>query len=134
MLGDRSKVWLCVAPAAIIGIDVALTLAGQGSGYWSGSYNLANEASPPGYYLLTQHPAAFIAAMAAWVGLLCLTILLLPATASRILSLALVIGHTWGATSWFRYVFDWGYWSSIVFFALAAASVVFTWDRARQRD
>lgn len=131
LLRDRNKLWLCVAPLLAIAIDVALTLNGQGAQYWAGDYHLANEASPPGNWLLVQHPLAFIAGMVTWTAFLSLIILALPRIASQILALALVIGHTWGAVSWFRHVFDVSYWSSIAYFALMAACVVLTWHRTR---
>lgn len=125
----HKKRWLCVAPVLLFGVDIAFTLSGQRPDYWAGNYHLANEASPPGYWLLARHPLAFIGAALAWATLLCMVILLLPTTLSKIVSLSFAIGHTWGSASWFGRVLALGYWSHLVFFALAAILVVLTWER-----
>jgi hypothetical protein len=123
----HKKAWLCIAPVLLFGIDIAFTLAGQPPEYWAGNYHLANETSPPGYWLLAKHPAAFVGAAAVWAGLLSLVVLLLPPTISKIVSLAFVIGHTRGSSSWFERVLGLGYWSLLLFFALASSLVVPTW-------
>jgi uncharacterized membrane protein len=123
------KLWLCVMPAGLFLFDVALTLIGQPSAYWAGDYALAHEASPPGRWLLAHHPAAFIGAAIVWTTLLSLAIAYLPKTLSKIVALSFVIGHAWGASSWFWGVLKLGYWADLLFFALAAAGVVLTWER-----
>ena len=125
----HGKQWFCVAPVLFFGFDIAFTLAGQPAGYWSGYYHLANEASPPGYWLLAWHPLAFIGAAVVWAIVLCLVIMLLPTTLSKILSLAFVIGHTWGSASWFDRVLGLGYWHQFALFALASIAVVTSWNR-----
>jgi len=129
LMRNRNKLWLVVAPLAVLALDVALTLIGQGPGYWGGNYHLANEASPPGHWLLTRHPVAFIAAMAAWAALLCLVMWALPVRLTKTVSLALTIGHTWGAASWLPRVVSVEYWSTIALFVVAAAAVVLTWEQ-----
>lgn len=121
--------WLCVMPAGLFLFDATLTLIGQPSAYWAGHYALAHEASPPGRWLLAHHPAAFVGAAIVWTILLSVAIAYLPKTLSKIVALAFVIGHTWGASSWFCGVLKLDYWADLLFFALAAAGVVLTWER-----
>jgi hypothetical protein len=133
LVRNRNKLWLVVVPLQVLSLDVALTLLGQGRGYWAGNYHLANEASPPGYWLLSRHPLAFIAAMAIWTSLLCLAMLALPTILTRIASQALTIAHAWGAASWLRGRGNLEYWSQIALFILVAAAAVLSWEQYERR-
>lgn len=126
---EKKRLWLCLAPVALCTLDQLLTLAGQAPEYWAEGYRLPNEASPQGYWTLQQHPLLFELGILLWMALFCAAILLLPRKLSRIVSLAVVIGHAWGACTWLdNYL---GYWGCIALAVVAAAATVLTWEKAR---
>jgi hypothetical protein len=100
---------LCLPPAALATLDGALTLAGQSGRYWAGNYGQVNELSPTFHQLLSYHPLAFTAGWLAWVLVFCSMILLMPQTLALTTSIAVTLGHTWGATTWLLYRFHYGY-------------------------
>lgn len=85
---------------------MALTLIGQGPNYWSGYRGRPNEANPAAWPLLRYHPLAFLAGGIGWVVAFCLLILILPRRLSLWAWLAVVMGHTWGMTTWVRTLCD----------------------------
>src|SRR5436305_14356878 len=97
---DRVRCWLCCAPAALIALDVGLTLRGQPPEYWQGQYHLARELNLPACWALRQHPTLFAAFGLLWVAAVCALVLRLPRRWARALALAVVCGHTCGAASW----------------------------------
>ena len=129
----KSRLWLCVPPIVLCMVDQLLTLGGQPESYWRGQYDHANEASPPFYWLLRQHPLAFEAGIAAWILLFCLAILVLPRRLAMTLSIAILIGHTWGAASWLTMRGPYGYWLSIALFGAAALTITLSWERYSRR-
>jgi hypothetical protein len=92
---------LCLPPATAASLDAALTLRGQSAEYWAGNYAQVNELSPTFHHLLAYHPLAFVAGFLGWMFIFAAMILLLPRTLALAMSLAVSIGHTWGATTWF---------------------------------
>src|SRR5688572_28953523 len=105
--GLRKFVGLCLPPSLVSALDGALTLAGQPAEYWqafdaTGRPDAAPvyEVSPTFHYLLATHPLAFAAGGAAEIAVLVGLILLLPRPLALTLSLAAVIGHAWGSTTW----------------------------------
>jgi hypothetical protein len=113
------KFRLCLPPIVLCLVDQSVALLGQPSAYWHGHYETGIEFSPPCYWLLTHHPLAFEAGMALWMALFCGAILLSPRWLAMGISLALVIGHTWGATSWLLGHFGQGYWVCLPLFLAA---------------
>ena len=107
---------LCIPPIVLCILDQSITLIGQPSGYWRGHYELAIEGSPPFYWLLTHHPLAFEAGIAVWIALFSTVILLSPRWLAMGISIAIVIGHTWGTATWLFFRFAQGYWLCIVLF------------------
>lgn len=98
MLRER---WLLVLPPVIeFLVDIVLTLRGQPADYWKGTVACVLEANPIGFYLLSVHPGAFIAAAAAYAVLFTLAIFSLPERWAFLLSLGLVIAHASGTNSW----------------------------------
>jgi hypothetical protein len=97
-------------------LDQSVTLIGQPPGYWHGQYQLALEGSPPFRWLLTQHPLAFEAGIAVWIALFSAVMLLSPRWLAMAISIAIVIGHTWGTATWLFFRFSQGYWLCILLF------------------
>ncbi len=97
---QRRLLGLCLPPVALAIVDGTLTLAGQSASYWAGNYGQVNEISPTFNHLLSYHPLAFAAGLLGWIVVLCGMILLMPQTLALTTSIAVTVGHTWGAMSW----------------------------------
>lgn len=131
---DRGRYWLCCAPAALIVLDVGLTLRGQPPEYWQGQYHTARELNPPACWALCLHPALFAALGLLWLGAVCALVLRLPRRAARGVALLTACGHTCGAASWLA-LGDGGArgWAlAALLFALAYALLTCTWRREAQ--
>ncbi len=120
-----SEVWcrlrgLCLPPLGLACLDAVLTLLGQSPEYWAGNYGQVSELSPTFHHLLATHPLAFVVGIAGWILVFTGLILLLPETLALATSVAVVFGHTWGATSWLLYHFQYGYQACIGLFILTA--------------
>jgi len=127
----RKKLWLCAPFAALAAIDFGLTLGGQSPTYWQGNYSAVNEWFPPLAWVLRQGPVPFLFVVLLLVLVFSTLIVVLPDIASQVLSLALVIGHTWGAMTWLAYRFRFNPFLCMLLFVLSAA--VFIGAQARWR-
>jgi hypothetical protein len=116
----RTLFGLCLPPAAAASLDAALTLRGQSAEYWAGKYARVNELSPTFHHLLAYHPLAFVAGFLGWALIFTTVILLLPRTLALAMSLAVTLGHTWGATTWLLHRFHYGYQACEALFVLTA--------------
>ena len=130
----RGRAWLCVVPAALIALDVALTLAGQPPAYWQGRYDAAVELNPPACWALRQHPLLFAAGGLVWLGAVSAALLLLPRGAARAAALAVVFGHTVGAASWLALRGVGGWALALLLFGLAYGLLGWSWRRERSVD
>jgi len=110
-------------------LDQGITLFGQAPNYWKGDYSVAVEGNPWFYWLLLQHPLAFEARIVAWVGVFSFVIFTLPRRAAMTISIAIVLGHTWGAATWICYSLPFGYWVTLALFLVSAIIIVATWER-----
>jgi hypothetical protein len=121
MSGFRLRfVGLCLPPILFSLLDALLTLMGQSAQYWAGDYARVNEVSPTFNALLAIHPLAFLAGSAVWLGVVVGFLLLVPETLALIVSIAVVFGHTVGASSWLQWRFEYGYQFCNGLFLLAA--------------
>ena len=110
-------------------LDQLLTLWGQSEQYWQGHYEFALEASPPFRWLLQQHPLAFEAGIFVWILLFCLFIVALPTRLAMIAAIAIMMGHTWGASSWLTMRVAHGYWLAIALFVTTAIAITVCWEQ-----
>ncbi|MCH8969161.1 MAG: hypothetical protein IIA66_08595, partial [Planctomycetes bacterium] len=120
----KKTVWLCVAPFALCMLDQGITLVGQSSAYWAGDYSVAIEGNPWFQWLLQQHPLAFEAGIFAWVAVFCGLILVLPRRVAMTISVAIVLGHAWGASTWIFWKIPHGYWLVLALYLLSAIAIV----------
>lgn len=127
----RKKLWLCVPFAVLWAMDLGLTLAGQSPAYWQGNYSAVNEWFPPFALVMRHGPVLFLFMSPLWVLVFSALIVVLPDIASQVLSLALVIGHTWGAMTWLAFRFWFNPLLCMLLFVLSAA--VFVGAQARWR-
>jgi hypothetical protein len=114
--------------------DLVLTLYGQGPHYWSGGRDRVNEANPQFNQLLQYHPLAFLAGGLGWILVFSTLILVLPRRLSLWLVLGVVMGHTWGMTTWIRSLWpEPSYWVCLGLWVVvsgATAVVVGSWQWA----
>jgi hypothetical protein len=130
----RDRAWLCVVPAALIALDVGLTLAGQPPEYWQGHYAAAEELNPPACWVLQQHPLLFAAGGLLWVAVVSAALLLLPRGWARATALAVVFGHTVGAASWLALRGAGGWVLALLLFGLAYGLLSWSWRREGSVD
>jgi hypothetical protein len=81
-------------------LDVGLTLHGQPPGYWAGDYARTTEGASFYRRLYALHPAAGLGGHLVWIGLLGGLLVLLPEVPAVVLAIAVVSGHTFGASTW----------------------------------
>ena len=125
----KRKIWLCVPPFVLCMFDQSITLFGQSAEYWAGNRSVANEGNPWFLWLLRQHPLAFEAGIAAWVVVFSSLILAVPRRAAMTISIAIVLGHTWGTATWLCWVLPFGYWIALALFLASAIAIVATWEK-----
>jgi hypothetical protein len=113
------KLRLCIPPIVLCILDQSITLLGQHSQYWKDNYQTAMEGCPPFHWLLQQHPLAFEAGIAVWIAFFSTVILLSPRWLAMAISIAIVIGHTWGTSTWLLLRFGQGYWLCIALFLMS---------------
>ena len=130
----KGRAWLCLVPAALVGVDVVLTLAGQPPAYWQGRYDQAVELNPPACWALQQHPLLFTAGGLLWLAAISAALLLLPRGLARAAALAVVLGHAVGAASWLapRGLSGWA--QTLLLFALTYGLLEWSWRRERSVD
>jgi len=78
--------------------DGILTLIGQDPSYWL-NYNSANEMGPA-YFFMIVHPSLFILGGIVWIIGLYWLLLRLKHPFDLMLACILMVGHTWGSSSW----------------------------------
>lgn len=78
-------------------VDGAVTLVGQDASYWT--HRIVNEASPA-YYVLYASPWLFVIGSILWFSLLYWLFKKIKEPFNLFLMLLLVIGHSWGSSSW----------------------------------
>jgi hypothetical protein len=128
------KTLLCIPPVALCLLDQTVTLVGQPKSYWVGNYTDALEGNPWFNWLLQRHPLAFEAGIAAWILLFCSLILLMPRLGAMVISIAVVLGHTWGTATWLCWRVRHGYWLSIGLFLTSAILIVWTWETFSRKN
>jgi hypothetical protein len=127
----RGRFWLCCAPAALIALDVGVTLCGQAPEYWQGQYHTARELNPPACWALEQHPLVFAAGALLWLMTAAALLLFLPRAAARATALAVVFGHSVGAASWLVRGGLSGWVPAVLLLALAYGLLGWSWRRER---
>jgi len=96
--GFRAK-YLMILAGIVIVLDFGLTVVGQSQSYWR-DYNQVNELNPIAEYFLKIHPAIFIVAIFGYLLFCLLLVCILKKPLNLILTLFLLLCHSWGALSW----------------------------------
>jgi hypothetical protein len=126
----RRFLGLCVPFLLAMAVDGYVTLAGQPAEYWNGDYNRVNEGSVTFKDLLLTHPFAFIAGLVINGAIVSMLILLLPRLLALMTSLTATIGHTWGATTWLAFRFQFSYAAYQLYFCCIALVISFCLTQA----
>jgi hypothetical protein len=126
----RPRFWIVLPAILLILADAAVTFLFQPSIYWTGAYQDYEEISPLGSAILRIHPAAFIAFILVWVAIVLLIVALVREPWNRVVSLAVIIGHTAGIYGWLD---GRSYWSTIPIFIAVAALTILCWRQADAR-
>ena len=116
-------------------MDAGLTLCGQSELYWNGQQSDVNELFPLFEMALYHGPLAFIKLYSIWLIVFSIGIIFLPEFLAKVLSLALVNGHTFGAISWIIYDLETRYELALLFFALTGLIFVLCermWQRTKR--
>jgi hypothetical protein len=95
-----ARLWLCVPPTLACAADVAMTLAGQSRGYWSGNYREVAEFNPLARLLLERHPIAFVIAGCASCVLVGAAMFWLNLRLAMALGFIVTFGHLVAAAAW----------------------------------
>jgi hypothetical protein len=125
---------LLVPAVAVLAIDVALTLGGQSSAYWSGNYAEAVEGNPLALPFLACGPQVFIALATAWGLLVVLVLAWWRHWASDCLALFFTFGHAIGGSSWLVRFGPWGWVAATVYLAATAEFTRWSWRRAGRKS
>jgi hypothetical protein len=126
----QNRFWILFPAIFLLLLDVLVTYWYQPAEYWRVSYAYTTEGSPHGLLLMRYHPLAFLAFMIAYVLVVAFLVYRLPAPWHKVISLAVVIGHTAGVHSWLS---NRHYWLMIFNFILFAAITLFSWEKAEVR-
>jgi hypothetical protein len=94
------RAWLYVGPAVMCLIDLAVTLAYQPSEYWHQGYQFVHESNPAARWFLQIHPLAFLGASLLWILAFSAAIFSLRFATARIVALAVLLAHAFGASTW----------------------------------
>jgi len=124
---QRYRFWILLPAITMILFDVVATIYFQPQAYWQTSYELTTEKSLIGLILMRFHPGAFFTYIFVYIGVIAFLVFWLPAPWDRIITLAVVIGHTVRVYSWLGNRI---YWAMIVMFIIIAMVTVFSWQRA----
>ena len=116
--------WVC------LGVDVALTLAGQSHAYWSGDYHEAVEGNPLAYPILSRGPWLFAGLAAAWAILLGALVVRWSHWLPRWLAVGETVLHAIGGCTWLVGSGGWGWVIGIGYLAVAAEASWWCWRRA----
>ncbi len=122
--------WLLVI---LIAVDVALTLAGQPSGFWGGSGTI-KEANPLFAWFLAKGLVPFLVFMAAYSGALFWVVVVLPRRAGLVVLLSFVFGHYFGASSWLMYHLKLGILAPVLYGILLAVTLVVLGKEKKEPD
>lgn len=125
----KNRLWLAVPAICLILLDAVLTLLGQGVDYWAGDYYFAREYAPHAKYLLQQSPIWFMFGIFFYILLIIFVLTTISIRWSKIFSLALIMGHTWGASSWLLSQRT-DYWFILLVFLGIAGITILSFEKA----
>lgn len=118
---------LLAAPAVwALLVDVFFTVVFQDPEYWSGNLEMANEGNPFGAAAMGQSVYGVFLMSGWWLLMILLFTVVLPFKIARVFAVAVLLGQTYGATTWImpRY----GFWLAVALWAVNAALFFIFYD------
>jgi hypothetical protein len=125
-----ARLWLCVPPTLACWADAAMTLLGQNSTYWGGSYQSVTEFNPVARFLLEQHPLAFVIAAVVSSVLVAAVVFGLNRGFAVATAFIVTFGHTVAAASWFARMGPAGVAGAVLALIAAERLMSVTWSKA----
>lgn len=101
----------------------------QPSAYWAGEFDKVNEFSQPDHWMLAP-PLLFVAWVAVWITGFSTAILVLPVRAGLVISIALLLGNSAGASWWIGGRVSGGFWVGFGMFVAIGVLVATTRSKA----
>lgn len=124
----KNNIWYAIPACIVCTADQIFTLIGQSKNYWGEDRSQANEANDLFNYFLQISPWMFELGILIWMCLFTFTILKAPKRFAKIISLSLIIGHSWGLSSWLQYDIRLSYYSILITFIFIATMTIFCWE------
>jgi len=126
----KDKLWLCLPIIVAELMDVTVTLFGQSSEYWKGSYHLVNELNPFARWFMVIHPLGAIIYIVLDITATCVVLLLLPSMFSKVLATFWTIGSAKAIYNWLVGPLQMGWWLSNLAIVIPAIVLVYALEKA----
>jgi len=132
----KDRKYLMLAGLLPFCLDIALTLAGQPSTYWSGIYTARRELNPIADWILAIHPVFFMLGAVIYTALFSGAIYYSPRVIAWWLSIGLFLAHIGGARTWPPRLTSWEFYSmwDMALNGLAAALATFCYLNAAKNS
>jgi hypothetical protein len=126
----KGRLWLCLPIIIADILDATVTMLGQPSAYWKGSYGLVNEFNPIARWFLAIHPAGIVIYTVLDMLVISILIILLPLMASKTLSAFWCIGSAKAIYNWLVGPLHMGWWISNLVLLIPTIALVYAFDKA----
>jgi hypothetical protein len=126
----KDRLWLCVPIVITDLFDVTVTMLGQPSEYWKGSYGLVNEFNPFAHWFMVIHPIGAVIYIIIDIVVISLLIIVLPLMTSKILSAFWAIGSAKAIYNWLAGTLHMGWWISNLVILIPTIILVYAFDKA----
>ena len=128
------RLWLCVPIIITDILDATVTMLGQPSEYWKGSYNLVSEFNPFARWLLTIHPTGIVIYTILDIAVISTLIIFLPLMISKTLSAFWAIGSAKAIYNWLVGPLHMGWWISNLVILIPTIILVYAFEKARNHQ
>ncbi len=81
-------------------IDLIVTVINQPTNYWLNNLKSVNEANPLLNYFMKHSILGIFVVTFIWLILIAFTVLFTPINISKLICLSIIIGNSWGASTW----------------------------------
>jgi|SRR5215211_2241099 len=125
-----NRLWLCLPIIISDVLDVTVTMLGQPTGYWKGSYELVREFNPFARWFMVIHPLGAIVYILLDIAMISFLIIMLPLMLSKVLSAFWTIGSAKAIYNWLVGPLNMGWWISNLVILLPTIILVYAFDKA----
>ena len=131
---NNKNIWYALPACIVCTADQVFTLIGQSKSYWKYDRSKANEANDLFNYLLQKGPWLFEFGIIIWMVLFTFLVMKTPPKIAKMISLSLIIGHSWGLSSWLQYKIGLSYYSILITFIFIAILTILCWEISDKRN